>query len=65
MNWKKFRSPTRVSLTNPNFQSFCKIRLWSCFKLNVINVFNFLEFLVFINGNDMAKMIFQLGKMEF
>ena len=24
MNWKKLRSPTRATLTNPNFQSFCE-----------------------------------------
>ena len=25
MNWKKLRSPTRAALTNPSFQSFCKL----------------------------------------
>ena len=26
MNWKKLRSPTRATLTNPSFQSFCELR---------------------------------------
>ena len=25
MNWKILRSPTTATLTNPNFQSFCKV----------------------------------------
>ena len=25
MNWEKLRSPTRVTLTNPNFKSFCEL----------------------------------------
>ena len=25
MNWKKLRSPTRATLANPNFQSFCEL----------------------------------------
>ena len=25
MNWKKLRSPTRATLTNLNFQSFCEL----------------------------------------
>ena len=26
MNWKKMRSPTRATLTNPNFQSFIQFK---------------------------------------
>ena len=25
MNWKKLRSPSRATLTNPNFHSFCEL----------------------------------------
>ena len=25
MKWKKLRSPTRATLTNPGFQSFCEL----------------------------------------
>ena len=27
MNWKKLRNPTRATLTNPNFRSFCELRI--------------------------------------